>query len=148
MPAPDPARLRRSTCCAVVFDDRGRILLQRRSDNGNWCLPGGAIERGESAHETVVREVKEETGYDVEVVRLIGFYSDPAHTTIAYPDGNVVNYTAVSFECRVRGGAFVPNEESTAAQFFPPDALPQPFFPNHVPRVQDALARQAAAFFR
>src|SRR5438045_2599964 len=117
MPIPDPAKLRRSAACAVVFDGDGRILLHKRSDNGRWALPGGTIERDESAHEAIVREVKEEAGYDVEVVRLIGFYSDPKHTTIRYPDGHVVQYTAVSFECRLVGGGFVANDESTAAQF-------------------------------
>ena len=148
MPKPDPAKLRRSAACAVVFDGQGRILLHKRSDNGRWALPGGAIERDESAHEAIVREVKEETGYDVQVVRLIGFYSDPQHTSIRYPDGNVVQYTAVSFECRVIGGAFTDNDESTAAQFFAPEQLPEPFSTNHVVRVADALARQEAAFFR
>ena len=77
MPIPDPKRLRRAVTCAVVFDDRGRVLLHRRTDNGRWALPGGAIEIDQSAEQTVVREVLEETGYIVEVVRLIGIYSDP-----------------------------------------------------------------------
>jgi ADP-ribose pyrophosphatase YjhB (NUDIX family) len=148
VPAPDPARLRRSAVCAVIFDAQGRILLHRRSDNGYWALPGGGIERDESAQDAIVREVKEETGYDVEVVRFTGFYSDPKHTTIRYPDGNVVQYTAACFECRLIGGAFVANDESTAAHFFPPDALPEPFMPNHIPRLRDALERREAAFFR
>ena len=77
MPAPDPARLRRSATAAVVFDAQGRILLHRRTDNGKWALPGGAIEIGETADQTVVREVLEETGYEVSVVRLVGATPDP-----------------------------------------------------------------------
>ena len=49
MPAPDPKRLRRAGACAVVLDDRGRVLLHKRTDNGRWALPGGAIETGETA---------------------------------------------------------------------------------------------------
>jgi mutator protein MutT len=51
---------------AVVVNEAGDILLQRRSDNGFWALPGGAVELGESAGQAIVREVKEETGVDVE----------------------------------------------------------------------------------
>jgi 8-oxo-dGTP pyrophosphatase MutT (NUDIX family) len=148
MPRPDPARLRRTGGAAVVFDDLGRILLHKRSDNGKWGLPGGSIEVGERADESIVREVKEETGYEVKVVRLIGIYSDPAHTTMTYSNGDVVSYVSLLFECAVVGGAPVLSDESTAVDWFAPDALPQPFTSNHIPRVQDAVARRVAAFYR
>ncbi len=148
MPAPDPRRLRRTGCCAVVFDELGRILLHRRTDNGLWGLPGGSIETGETAEQTCVREVKEETGYDVAVTRLIGIYSHPSTTTITYPDGNVVAYVAVSFECRLLGGEPALNDESSAIEWFNPRELPQPFLPNHAVRVADALLHQVAAFYR
>jgi 8-oxo-dGTP pyrophosphatase MutT (NUDIX family) len=138
----------RASSCAFVSDERGRVLLQRRSDNGYWNLPGGRIELGESASAACVREVKEETGLDVEVVRLIGVYSDPAITTITYPDGNVVQYIVNLFECRVNGGQLRHDEESLELGWFDPKELPQPFSPNHVPRVQDALAGRPDAFFR
>ena len=57
---------------AVVVNDRGEILLQKRSDNGLWALPGGAMDIGEFIRETVIREVKEETGLDVEPLGLVG----------------------------------------------------------------------------
>jgi 8-oxo-dGTP pyrophosphatase MutT (NUDIX family) len=132
----------------VVFDGDGRILLHRRTDNGYWGLPGGSIETGETAEQTCVREVKEETGYDVAVTRLIGVYSHPSTTTITYPDGNVVAYVAVAFECRVLGGEATLNDESSAIEWFDPNKLPEPFLPNHVVRVTDAVARQVAAFYR
>jgi ADP-ribose pyrophosphatase YjhB (NUDIX family) len=62
---------------AVVLDGEGRILLQRRSDNGLWGLPGGSVEIGEAVRDAIKREVREETGLTVEVVRLIGVYSNP-----------------------------------------------------------------------
>jgi 8-oxo-dGTP pyrophosphatase MutT (NUDIX family) len=122
MAAPDPKRLRRTAACAIVLDDRGRVLLHRRTDNGRWALPGGAIETGETAHEAVVREVREETGFAVEVLRLVGVYSDPRHTTIAYPDGNVIAYVAVAFECRLVGGSPALSDETSAVEWFDPDA--------------------------
>lgn len=60
---------------AVVTDDQGRILLQRRRDNDLWALPGGAMDMGESLPGTAVREVKEETGLDVEITGLVGSFA-------------------------------------------------------------------------
>lgn len=148
MPAPDPARIRRTATTAAVFDAEGRILLHRRTDNNRWALPGGTMEIGETADQCIVREVQEETGYQVEVIRLVGIYSDPNLTTITYPDGNTVAYVSALFECRLLGGEATLCDESSAVDWFDPHNLPQPFHPGHVPRVQDAIARQTAAFFR
>jgi ADP-ribose pyrophosphatase YjhB (NUDIX family) len=71
------ARELRPGVAAVIPNGEGRILLQRRSDNGLWGLPGGSVEIGESVRDAILREVREETGLSVEVVRLIGVYSDP-----------------------------------------------------------------------
>jgi ADP-ribose pyrophosphatase YjhB (NUDIX family) len=149
MPAPDPANTRRTATDAVVFDEHGRILLQHRADFDKWGLPGGAIEAGETLIESIVREVKEECGLDVEVVRLIGAYSAPNETTTRYPDGNVVHYVSLTFECRVVGGTLRPQRgESTAVAFFDPRELPQPLMGEHLPRIHDALARREGAFIR
>lgn len=148
MPKPDPARLRRASAAAAVFDGQGRILLHKRTDNELWGLPGGSIETGERADESIVREVLEETGFEVEVVRLVGVYSDPQLTTITYPNGDVASYVSLLFECRVLGGSPILSDESSAVDWFPPDALPQPFMQGHVPRVKDAAARREAAFYR
>jgi 8-oxo-dGTP pyrophosphatase MutT (NUDIX family) len=141
-------RLLRPSVTAAIFDDAGRILLQQRGDNGYWGLPGGGLELGETLAAAVVREVAEETGYAVEVVRLIGVYSDPAHTVVRYPDGNRVQYVSALFACRVAGGAPALSDETLALAWFAPDALPRPFVPNHGIRLRDALAGQEAAFYR
>lgn len=60
-------------------NDKGEILMIRRTDNDNWALPGGAIDLGESVTQAAIRETKEETGIDVEITGLIGIYSDPRH---------------------------------------------------------------------
>ena len=63
---------------ALIFDEaRDRILMTQRSDNSRWCLPGGGMDPGESASETCIREVMEETGLQVQVTRLIGVYTTP-----------------------------------------------------------------------
>ncbi|MGH3755160.1 MAG: NUDIX domain-containing protein [Pseudonocardiaceae bacterium] len=63
----------------VVVNDEGALLVIHRTDNGNWALPGGALDLGESLVTTAVREVKEETGIDCEVSGLVGIYTDPRH---------------------------------------------------------------------
>lgn len=97
---------------AVVTDDAGRILLQRGADSGNWALPGGGMEMDESLADSVVREVKEETGLNVEVTGLVGTYTDPRHI-IAYTDGEVRRQFNICYTARVTGGQLAIN--STAS---------------------------------
>ncbi|SFN47961.1 ADP-ribose pyrophosphatase YjhB, NUDIX family [Actinomadura madurae] len=73
----------------VVENDKGEILMIRRTDNDNWALPGGAIDLGESVTQAAIRETKEETGIDVEITGLLGIYSDPKHV-IHYTSNNEV----------------------------------------------------------
>jgi 8-oxo-dGTP diphosphatase len=63
---------------AAVRDVTGRVLLVRRCDTGDWELPGGHVDPGESASDAVVRETAEESGITVEVTGLVGIYTDPA----------------------------------------------------------------------
>jgi ADP-ribose pyrophosphatase YjhB (NUDIX family) len=107
---------------AVVVNDEHKILLQRRNDNDLWSLPGGAMEIGESIAQTVLREVKEESGLDVELVRLVGIYTDPRHV-IAYSNGEVRQQFSICFACRVIGGELRAGDESAEVGFFAPDEL-------------------------
>jgi len=107
---------------AVVADEDGRILMQRRSDNSLWSIPGGAMEPGEAIAQTVVRETSEETGLDVEVLHLIGIYSNPNHV-VEYSDGEVRQQFSVCFACRVVGGALATSDESSEVGFFTPDEI-------------------------
>lgn len=133
---------------AVIVTDAG-VLLQRRDDNGRWGLPGGAVDPGESVRAALVREVREETGLEVEPVRLVGVYSDPAlHQVIRYPDGNVVHFVSVVFECAIRGGTLGCGPESLALAFHDPDALPPDVLPIARIRIHDAMARQPHAVVR
>ncbi|MFH9473064.1 NUDIX domain-containing protein [Streptomyces anulatus] len=113
---------------AVVTDDQGRILLQRRRDNDLWALPGGGMDLGDSLPGTAVREVKEETGLDVEITGLVGTYTDPRHI-IEYSDGEVRRQFNVCFTARVTGGSLAVSEESTELRFVAPGELD--FLPMH-----------------
>jgi 8-oxo-dGTP pyrophosphatase MutT (NUDIX family) len=130
----------------VIFDRRGRVLLQQRSDGGQWGLPGGSLEIGESLHDAVALEVHEETGLTVSPRRLVGVYSRPELQVVRYPDGNAWHYVSVCFECVVRGGRLATCDETLALAWAPPRRLPRPLLWNH--RIRDACARRVAPFVR
>jgi len=133
---------------AIIFDENKRVLLTRRTDNGQWCLPGGAIDSGESVAEACIREVWEETSLHVRVKRLVGVYSDPNQLVI-YPDGNKVFIVALSFEAEIVGGELGLSNETTDAGFFSVTEMDaMAVFVNHKSRVEDALANQAEAFIK
>lgn len=138
----------RPSVSAVIFDRRGRLLLQRRSDGGQWGLPGGSVEIGESVSAAIRREVAEETGLDVAVGRVVGIYSDPRRQVVRYPDGNVWHYVNVCFECAVRGGALQLSDETLALRYFAASGLPRTLLPNHRIRIRDACRRRVTAFVR
>lgn len=134
---------------AAIFNGSGEILLEKRSDNGFWGLPGGTVDIGESLELAIKREVLEETGLHVRIVRLVGVYSDPANYTVThYPDGNIVQHVAIFFECETLSGNLHMSEESTDLRYFPVDDLPKNLLCGQRSRIQDALAGQAEAFIR
>jgi ADP-ribose pyrophosphatase YjhB (NUDIX family) len=97
---------------AFIVDDSRRLLMIRRTDNDKWAIPGGGQEIGETISEAAVREVREETGLDVEVVGLIGVYSDPLHI-IAYDDGEVRQQFSICLRARPMGsGTLHTSDES------------------------------------
>ena len=134
---------------ACIRDEEGRILLLRRSDGVNmWGFPGGGMELGERLAETVVREVREEIGLEVEPVALIGVYSSPAYA-FAYPNGDQVQPVTAFFECRVVGGELRPDqEEILGSRYFSPDDELPPMHPCCVAKAHDAFAFRGQAFFR
>ena len=139
----------RMGCSAVIFnEDRTKALLTRRTDNGLWCIPGGAMEAGESAAEACIREVWEETGLNVEVKRLVGVYSNP-HQLAVYADGNNAHIIVMSFEVEVVGGELGLSNETTEAGYFSMSEMEtMPMHGKHKERVQDALINQKEAFIR
>ncbi|MFB7032005.1 MULTISPECIES: NUDIX domain-containing protein [unclassified Streptomyces] len=109
---------------AVVFDDRGRVLLGRRSDNGRWAIIGGIVEPGEQPADCAVREVYEETAVRCEVERIV--IVETLRKPVVYPNGDQCQFMDVTFRCRAVGGeARVNDEESTEVGWFDVDDLPE-----------------------
>ncbi len=105
-------------CSAFVFDaSRQKVVLARRADDGKWCVPGGAMESGESLSEACEREVFEETGLRVKVKRLISVYTSP-HRLLEYPDGNAAQPVVLHFEAEIVGGELMSSDETTDLGFF------------------------------
>jgi len=112
---------------AIVFNERGEVLLQHNADAKRWCLIGGAMDPGEQPAECAVREVKEEAGVDVTVERLVGVHTRPL---VNYPNGDVVLYVSASFLCRAKPGEpACCDDESLEMRYFSPDKLPDGLIP-------------------
>jgi ADP-ribose pyrophosphatase YjhB (NUDIX family) len=136
--------------CSAVLLNKGRetVLLTRRTDNGEWCLPGGMIDPGESVIEGCEREVLEETGLQVKVIRLTGVYSDP-NCLVIYPDGNKAHVIVLNFEVELVGGELVLSSETTDARYFPvADAMQMNLFHGHAEHIRDTLAGKNEAVIR
>ncbi|MFE4520382.1 NUDIX domain-containing protein [Kitasatospora sp. NPDC056783] len=143
--APKPNRLV-VAASAVVTDPAGRILLQRRTDNGLYALPGGTMDFGESLPDTAVREVFEETGLTIEITGLVGTYTDPRHI-IAYADGEVRQQFNICFTSRITGGELRISGESTDLRFIAPDDLDAlPLHPTQRLRLQHFLEHRATPY--
>ena len=136
-------------CSAVIFDERReKVFLTRRSDNGQWCLPGGGVDPGESVEEACVREVWEEVGLKVRVLRLVGVYSDP-HRLVVYPDGNKRQIVAVHFEAEIiEGRPQLSHEVTEFGYFSAEEAGKLEMLNNHYERILDSFTGQVAAFFK
>ena len=87
----------------VITDDRGRALLIQRRDNHRWEPPGGVLELAEGIHDGLRREVREETGLDVEPIALTGVYKNMNRAIIA-----------LVFRCKITGGQLSATDETEA----------------------------------
>lgn len=107
---------------AVVRDGSGRLLLIHKADNDLWALPGGGHDIGERISDTVVREVFEETGIQVEVDNIVGLYTDPEHV-MAYDDGEVRQQFSICFRAHPVGGSLRTSSESKEVRWVDPADL-------------------------
>lgn len=105
------------TRSAIFKNDR--ILLVREK-NGTWSLPGGWCDYNVSVAENAVKETREESGFDVKVIRLIAVQGRAKHNSPLYPYG----VCKMFFECSITGGEFKENSETTAVDFFTENSLP------------------------
>ena len=138
----------RLACSAAVFDERGRILLTRRADNGQWCLPGGGMDSGESAAEACEREVLEETGLTVRVKRLVGVYSHPDQLMV-YRNGEKFQIVALHFEAESVGGNASLSNETTDFGYYSIEEIEElEMLGRHKERIIDTLEDREGAFIR
>jgi len=121
----------------IIFDEKKRVLLVHRRDYDLWNLPGGTTEDRESPIDTVKREVNEETGFNVEVLKLLGVYSKADRNNIVF-----------SFLCKVISGKITLNDEADRIEFFEVDELPANTVPKQVERIKDALLNPKEVIFK
>ena len=141
-------RVSPGTAAVVLDDKRSNVLLHLRDETPMWSLPGGPPEFGESFAECMLRETKEETGLNIEIVRLIGVYSDPGFWIFSYPDGNRAHAFAAAFECRVVSGDLAPNmKDSLVVKWFPVENLPENLMPMHPKVIADCMSGKGGVFF-
>ena len=112
-----------NSTAVVLVDDLNRILLQKRSDNLLWGLPGGILEMNETIQEGAIREVKEETNLDVELTRFIGVFINPEMTWNHKDKAKVICF---AFLGEVTGGYLnTDDQETLELRYFDYSELPQ-----------------------
>lgn len=122
----------RPFACDMVLVENGKILLIKRAREpfrGEWATPGGRIDDGETAEQCAKREMKEETGLDIEIIKLTGLYSDPNRD----PRGII----AAAYLVKRTGGEIKAGDDAAEAQWFDLDNLP-PLAADHKKIVEDA----------
>lgn len=110
----------------ICLNEKRELLLVRRSEEpcvGWWCLPGGFIEMGETVEESALRELKEETGLDGELLRVLDVASRV--------DGYYGDVVVVGYQARIIGGDVTPGGDASEVCFFPLDNLPKIAFDTH-----------------
>jgi len=124
---------------AVVLDAEGHVLLSERADGRGWNLPAGFVDATEAPDEAVIREVREETGLEVQIDRLVGIYARPRPY-----EGVASGLLTHAFLCRPVGGTLAMTKEALQHGWFDPDTLPQPMSSrHHVEILRDALTMRA-----
>jgi 8-oxo-dGTP pyrophosphatase MutT (NUDIX family) len=117
----------------ILTQANSHVLLIKRRDIPIWVLPGGGIETGEDPAETVVREIYEESGFVVKILRKCGEY---------YPINRLASFTHV-YVCQIVDGDIHQGEESLEVGFFPLQQLPSPCLQPHLDWIQEALENHA-----
>jgi 8-oxo-dGTP diphosphatase len=131
---------------AVIVNAADEVLLQRRGDNGQWSLPGGAIEPGEEPAEAIIREVWEETGLQVWPERIVGVYGGPANVG-QYPNGDQVALINITFQCRVVSGDLrIDGDETLELRYVDWRKLPETTVEKHRIRIEHTMTRATPYF--
>ena len=124
----------------IVENEKGEVLLQKRSDNHCWGYAGGSVELDEVVEEAARRELFEETGLVAGEMTLFGVYSGK-QTHHVYPNGDEVSNVDIVYLCKEYSGTLKCQEsEVEELRFFPADSLPEPLSPP----IRPALLQWAA----
>jgi len=133
----------------VIFNEKNEVLLQKRADINLWGLPSGHVEPGETVTDAAIREVLEETGLLVRIIRLIGVYSDPSSQIFRYPDGRITHFVTCCFQAEVIGGELnAASPETLDLGYFPIDRLPADILKMHPLWLADAISPTLRSFIR
>lgn len=125
----------------IIVDEKSRVLLQLRTDNNKWSIPGGAIVLGETTEKAAKREVFEETNLVAEDLSLFNVYSGEEQHWI-YPDGNEVYFISIVYITNKFSGTMkVDGIEGKELKFFAIDNLPQEITPSNKPILNDVKNR-------
>ena len=126
----------------VVVNGEGSILLIRRTDNGNWAVPGRAVDLGESVAQAAVRETLEESGIECVITGIVGIYSDPKHVIFYTSNGEARQEFSIVLTARLLGGQPTPSSESSQVRWVPESELPGHTMDRSMRiRINDFLAR-------
>ena len=126
--------------CIIYNEAENKMLLEKRTDNGMWCVPGGAIELGETLEEALRREVKEETSLDIFNQRL---FDVRANVHMVYPNQDEVYYTDVVYVITEFEGEMKPDAESKELRWVPLDELPE-IMPTQVAYIEKFLKERGS----
>lgn len=110
----------------ILYNEKTGLLLERRTDTGEWCTPGGAIELGETLEEALRREIKEETNLEIANPKL---WDVKANVHMVYPNKDEVYYTDIVYVINEFSGELLHDAESRELAFFPLNALPENIMP-------------------
>ena len=101
----------------ITVNDEGSILMIRRTDNGNWAVPGGAVDLGESVAQAAVRETLEESGIECAITGIVGIYSDPRHVILYTSNGEARQEFSIVLAARPLAGRPTPSSESSEVRW-------------------------------
>lgn len=131
------------TVDAIILNEKGEVLLIKRKNEpfkDCWALPGGFVEYGEKVEEATLREVKEETGLEVEIIKLHNVYSDPKRD----PRGHTIS---IVYFCKIKGGKLKGSDDAKEARFFKfKEDMPLAF--DHLKILKDFFKRYERKLFQ
>ena len=123
----------------ILYNEKKGLLLEKRTDTGEWCTPGGAIELGESLEDALKREIKEETNLDIANPKL---FDIKANVHMVYPNKDEVYYTDVVYEINEFFGDLKSDGESTELKFFDLDNLPKNIMPTQIGYIEKFVSEK------